>query len=130
EKLSELFQFNIPQRWSISHLYQAILNGEEHVSDINFLITLAGYVHWSLTGEKVLGIGEASVMFPIDSTINDYNKNMVNQFEALIDDQSYTWDLLSILPKVKVAGEIGGYLTDEGAKLLDPTGTLEVGIPL
>lgn len=130
EKLSELFKFNIPQRWSISHLYQAVLNEEEHVCDIDFLTTLAGYVHWSLTGEKVLGIGEASGMFPIDSRINNYNTQMLNQFAALIDGKSFTWELLGILPKVKVAGEIGGYLTEEGAKLLDPTGTLEAGIPL
>lgn len=130
EQLSELFQFNIPQRWSISHLYQAILNEEEHVGDIGFLTTLAGYVHWRLTGEKVLGVGEAAGMFPIDSEAVDYNEGMVKQFNDLIQENEYDWTLLDILPKVETAGTTGGHLTEAGAKLLDPTGTLESGIPL
>lgn len=130
EKLSDLFQFNIPQRWSISHLYQAILNEEKHVKDIDFLTTLAGYVHWKLTGEEVLGVGEAAGMFPIDSEQVDYNSHMIGQFNELIEENSFDWQLVDILPEVKVAGQNGGYLTGEGAKLLDPTGTLEAGIPL
>ena len=130
QKLSELFQFNIPQRWSISHLYQAILNNEAHVRNIDFLTTLAGYVHWQLTGEKVIGVGEAAGMFPIDSQTVDYNQNMVQQFNKLMGEYSYSWNLESILPAVKVAGVNAGKLTAEGAKLLDPTGALQSGIPL
>lgn len=127
EKLSALLSFNIPQRWSIAHLYQAILNGEEHVKDIAFLTTLAGYIHWQLTGEKVMGIGEASGMFPIDSSALDYNQKMVEQFDSLID---FDWKLRDILPKVLPAGVSGGNLTDDGALFLDPTGTLKAGIPV
>ncbi len=125
EKLSELLSFNIPQRWSIAHLYQAVLNGEEHVKDIAFLTTLAGYIHWKLTGEKVMGVGEASGMFPIDSDKLDYNQKMVEQFDSLID---FDWKLRDILPKVLPAGVSGGTLTEEGALFLDPTGTLEAGV--
>ena len=127
EKLSALLGFNIPQRWSIAHLYQAILNGEEHVKDIAFLTTLAGYIHWQLTGEKVMGVGEASGMFPIDSAKLDYNQKMVEQFDALID---LPWKLRDILPKVLPAGVSGGNLTPSGALFLDPTGTLTAGIPV
>lgn len=130
EKLSELFQFNIPQRWSISHLYQAILNEEEHIEDIDFITTLAGYVHWKLTDEKILGVGEAAGMFPIDSETVDYNEKMVHQFNELVSGQDFEWTLKDILPEVATAGVNGGYLTEEGAKLLDPTGVLEAGIPL
>lgn len=130
ERLSELFQFNIPQRWSISHLYQSILNDEVHVGDIDFLTTLAGYVHWQLTGEKVLGVGEAAGMFPIDSQTIDYNYRMVEQFNELIEEYSYDWNLEEILPTVKSAGVNAGKLTEKGAKLLDPTGVLQAGIPL
>jgi len=130
EKLSELFQFNIPQRWSISHLYKAILNKEEHVKDIDFLTTLVGYVHWKLTGEKVLGVGEAAGMFPIDSEAVNYNQRMVKQFNELIDEYSYAWNLEDILPTVESAGAHAGQLTEEGAQLLDPTGVLQAGIPL
>ena len=130
ENLTDLFQFNIPQRWSIAHLYQAILNQEPHVGDISHLTTLAGYVHWKLTGQKVLGIGEASGMFPIDSTTNDYDARMVDLFNARVDGETYPWKLRDILPKVLVAGEAAGVLTDEGARLLDPTGQLQAGIPL
>lgn len=128
--LSKEFNFNIPQRWSIAHLYQAILNGEAHVKDIAFMTTLAGYVHWQLTGEKVLGVGEASGMFPIDSNLNDYNPRMLRQFEQLIADQNYSWKLENIMPKVLMAGDKAGSLSAKGAKLLDPTGTLQPGIPL
>ena len=130
EKLTDLFQFNIPQRWSIAHLYQAILNGEPHVKDISHLTTLAGYVHWKLTGEQVLGIGEASGMFPIDSTINDYDAGRIAQFDELLASQYIPWRLQAILPKVLVAGDAAGTLTAEGARLLDPSGELQAGIPL
>lgn len=130
EKLSELFQFNIPQRWSISHLYQAILNEEVHVGNIDFFTTLAGYVHWQLTGEKVLGVGEAAGMFPIDSETVDYNHRMIEQFNELIKEHSYAWNLEDILPTVESAGVNAGQLTEKGAKLLDPTGVLQAGIPL
>jgi sugar (pentulose or hexulose) kinase len=129
-QLTELFQFNIPQRWSIAHLWQAILNGEAHVTAISHLTTLAGYVHWKLTGEQVMGIGEASGMFPIDSTINDFDADRIAQFDALLAAQGIAWRLRDILPKVLVAGEAAGALTAEGAKLLDPTGALQAGIPL
>lgn len=129
-KLTELFNYNIPQRWSIAHLYQAILNGEEHVSEIVFQTTLAGYIHWRLTGEKVLGIGEASGMFPIDTAKKTYDKEMVEKFNKLIADRNYPWNLEEILPKVLLAGESAGVLTEEGARLLDPTGCLNAGVPL
>ena len=125
EKLTEALGFNIPQRWSIAHYYQAILNNESHVGDIDYLTTLAGYIHWRLTGLKVMGVGEASGMFPIDSSTNDYNREMVAKFNSLTGG-----DLLSILPKVLVAGEDAGTLTEEGAKFLDPAGDLKAGIPI
>ena len=125
EKLTELFGFNIPQRWSIANLYQAILNGEEHVKDIAYLTTLAGYIHWELTGEKVMGVGEASGMFPIDSAKCDYDEGMVQKFRALTGIE-----LRAILPRVLCAGESGGTLTASGARFLDPTGTLRPGIPV
>lgn len=129
EELSKVFAFHVPQRWSIAHLYQAILNGEEHVKDIVFITTLAGYIHWMLTGEKVMGVGEASGMFPIDSEICDYDKKMLAQFDELLAGK-FSWKIADILPKVLSAGEGAGALTEEGAKLLDPTGTLKAGIPL
>ena len=125
EELTALFGFNIPQRWSIAHLYQSILNGEEHVKDIAFLTTLAGYIHWQLTGEKVMGVGEASGMFPIDSKKLDYDEGMVQKFKALTGIE-----LRDILPKVLTAGQSGGALTAAGARFLDPTGTLRSGIPV
>ena len=125
EKLTELFGFNIPQRWSIAHLYQAILNGEEHVKDIAFLTTLAGYIHWRLTGEKLMGVGEASGMFPIDSGKLDYDEGMLQKFKALTGIE-----LRAILPRVLPAGASGGRLTEAGARFLDPAGTLLPGIPL
>jgi sugar (pentulose or hexulose) kinase len=130
EELTELFQFNIPQRWSIAHLYQAILNRETHIKDISHLTTLAGYVHWKLTGKSVLGVGEASGMFPIDSKTNDYDEHMLEQFKARLAAENIPWKLQDILPKVLVAGDAGGALTEEGARLLDPTGGLQAGIPL
>jgi len=130
EELTKLFNFHIPQRWSIAHLYQAILNGEDHVSNIKFQTTLEGYIHWKLTGEKVLGIGEASGMFPVDMNTKDYNQTMVDQFDALIADRKLPWKLRDIFPKVLVAGENAGTLTAEGAKLLDPTGKLQAGVPV
>ncbi len=130
EELTALFNFNIPQRWSIAHLYQAILNGEEHVKDIRFLTTLEGYIHWMLTGEKVLGIGEGAGMFPIDSNILDYDQGMIDKFDALIAPKGFPWKLRDILPKVLMAGDDAGRLTAEGAKLLDVSGQLEAGIPL
>jgi sugar (pentulose or hexulose) kinase len=130
EKLTDLFQFNIPQRWSIAHLYQAILNNEPHVKDISHLTTLAGYVHWKLTGQKVLGVGEASGMFPIDSKTNDYDERMMKLFNERLEVKKLPWKLQDILPKVLVAGDVAGVLTEEGAKLLDPTGKLQAGIPL
>jgi sugar (pentulose or hexulose) kinase len=129
-KLTDLFQFNIPQRWSIAHLYQATLNGEPHVKDIHSLITLAGYVHWKLTGQKILGVGEASGMFPIDSSTNNYDEHMVELFNKWIKEENFPWKLQDILPKVLVAGDSAGALTAEGAKLLDPSGQLQAGIPL
>ncbi len=130
EKLTDLFQFNIPQRWSIAHLYQAVLNKEPHVSEISHLTTLAGYVHWRLTGQKVLGVGEASGMFPIDSTINDYDARKIEQFDELLAAENIPWRLREIQPKVLVAGDAAGVLSAAGAQLLDPTGELRSGIPL
>ena len=128
--LTEKFSFNVPQRWSIAHLYQAMLNKEEHLSNLSFFTTLAGYIHWKLTGEKVLGIGDASGMFPIDSATRDYDEKMVSCFDGLVEADGYSWRLKDVLPKVLVAGENAGVLTEEGAKLLDPSGTLEAGIPV
>lgn len=130
KELTELFQYHIPQRWSIAHLYQAILNREEHVGKISFLSTLAGYVHWKLTGKKVLGIGEASGMFPIDIQTKNYNKRMIQQFDEKIAKEQFSWKLEEILPHVLVAGEPAGVLMEEGARLLDPSGKLQAGIPL
>lgn len=130
EKLSTLFGYHIPARWSAAHLYQAILNKEEHISKIDFQTTLEGYVHWKLTGCKVIGIGEASGMFPIDSKTRDYNAQMQSKFDALLAENGLPFKLRDIFPKVLVAGEDAGKLTEEGAKLLDPSGNLEAGIPL
>ena len=129
-ELSELFVYNIPLRWSISHLYQAILNKEEHVKDITFLTTLAGYVHWQITGEKVLGIGDASGMLPIDPAPKNYSAEMVAKFDKLVAPYGFSWKLTDILPKVLLAGENAGCLTEEGAKKLDVSGHLKAGIPV
>ena len=130
EALTELFQYNIPQRWSIAHLYQAVLNKEEHLSKLDFFTTLAGYIHWKLTGKKVLGVGDASGMFPIDPADGQYEKEMVRKFEALMEPEGYSWKLSGILPQVLTAGEDAGSLTEEGAALLDESGMLQAGIPL
>ncbi len=126
DKLTEAFQFNIPERWSISHLYQAILNNEPHVPQIAHVTTLAGYVHFILTGKRELGIGDASGMFPVRG--NDYDSDMLDTFNNLIKDKNYSWNIRDILPSVKQAGDTGAYLTETGAKFLDPTGTLQHGI--
>ena len=128
--LSELFVYNIPLRWSISHLYQAILDNEEHVPSINYLTTLAGFVHWQITGQKVLGIGDASGMLPIDPITKNYSSEMVDKFDRLIAPKGYDWRLRDILPKVLSAGENAGFLTPEGASRLDVSGHLKAGIPV
>jgi sugar (pentulose or hexulose) kinase len=127
--LTEKFGFNIPLRWSVAHLYQAMLNGESHVRDVTFLTTLAGYVHWKLTGRKVLGIGDASGMFPIDSKTNDYHAGMIAKFAEIAEEFKFGRNLTDILPEVQTAGDDAGELTEEGARLLDPSGRLEPGIP-
>ncbi len=129
-ELTKEFSFNIPQRWSIAHLYQAVLNEEAHVPEIAQINTLAGYIHRKLTGESIVGVGEASGIFPIDSATRNYNATMVEQFHALPNIQALGWNLWEILPKVAVAGENAGFLTEEGARLLDPTGKLEAGVPM
>jgi len=130
EALTEAFQFHIPQRWSIAHLYQAILNGEEHVPQVDFFTTLDGYIHWQLTGEKVLGVGSASGMFPIDPETKNYYTSMIEKFDELVAPKGYPWKVENLLPKVLLAGDPAGVLTEEGAKKLDPTGTLQPGCPL
>lgn len=124
EELTQLSSFNIPQRWSIAHLYQAVLNGEEHISEIAHLTTLAGYVHFMLTGKRVLGVGEASGVFPIDSDACNYDERMVKLFDEKLSEKSVPFTLSQILPEVLPAGAEGGRLTKEGALFLDPTGTL------
>lgn len=130
QRLTKCFNFHIPQRWSIAHLYQAIINGEEHVRNISYITTLAGYIHYRLTGRKVLGIGEASGMFPIDSEAGDYDAGMLDKFDDLIADNNYGWKISRILPEVLMAGNDAGKLTGEGALLLDISGRLQSGIPL
>ncbi len=130
EELTRLFGFNIPQRWSIAHLYQAILNGEEHLPRLAHLTTLAGYIHYELTGRHVMGVGEAAGMFPIDSAKNDYDQRMVDLFDALTEFKGYSWKLRDVLPEVLTAGENAGMLTASGALFLDPTGELVPGIPV
>lgn len=130
EKLTELFNYNIPQRWSIAHLYQAILDKEKHVFEIDFLTTLSGYIHYRLTGKKVLGVGDASGMFPINPATGNYYETMLKQFDALSQVTGFDWKLSDILPEVLTAGEDAGVLTEEGAALLDVSGSLKAGIPL
>lgn len=130
ENLTDLFQFNIPQRWSIAHLYQAILNKEPHVKDISHLTTLAGYVHWKLAGQKVLGVGEASGMFPLESKTNNYDERMLELFNERLKAENIPWKIQDILPNVLVAGDAAGVLTEEGTRLIDPLGQLRAGIPL
>lgn len=129
-RLSELFVFNIPLRWSISHLYQAVLDHEEHVKDIDYLTTLAGFIHWQLTGRKVLGIGDASGMLPIDPETKNYSTGMMEKFDKLVEPEGYRWKLADILPEVLMAGANAGTLTPEGARRLDVSGHLKAGIPI
>lgn len=129
-ELSDLFVFNIPLRWSISHLYEAILDNEEHVKDIDYLTTLAGYIHWFITGEKVLGIGDASGMLPIDPKTKNYSSEMIAKFDKLVAPRGFGWKLEDILPKVLLAGQNAGFLTPDGAKRLDVSGHLKAGIPV
>ena len=130
EALTKLFNFSIPQRWSIAHLHHAVTGKETHVNEIGHLTTLAGYVHYKLTGEKVVGVGEASGMMPIDNAIKSYDKNMAQKFDELLTGYNLPWRILDILPRVLYAGENAGILTSEGAKLLDPSGGLKPGVPL
>ena len=130
EKLSELFAYHIPQRWSIAHLYQAILNGEDHVGKVRYITTLSGYIHWKLTGRKVLGSGDAAGMFPINIESKDFDGRMLDQFDELVAEKGFPWKIRELLPKVLLAGEDAGNLTEEGAELLDPSGALSAGIPM
>lgn len=129
-KLTELFGYHIPQRWSIAHLYQAVLNGEEHVKDVRFMTTLAGYIHWKLTGRKVLGSGDAAGMFPINIADKDYDSDMLDQFDNLVSGEGFPWKIRQLLPQVLTAGQDAGCLTEEGARLLDPSGSITAGIPM
>lgn len=128
--LTKEFAYNIPQRWSIAHLYQAILNKEAHVKDVAFFTTLAGYVHYKMTGEKVLGIGDASGMFPIDTKTASFDKTMIEKFDKLVAKENFAWKLSDILPTIRMAGQEAGTLTEEGARLLDVSGNLQAGIPI
>lgn len=130
DELTELFDFNIPLRWTAAHLYQRILDGEEHVAKLDYVATLSAYIHWKLTGKRVIGIGDAAGMFPIDSDTHDYNEQMVRKFDALLEPFGYTWKMRDVFPQVLVAGEDAGILTEEGAAFLDETGSLCAGIPL
>lgn len=137
DELTSLFNYNIPQRWSIAHLYQAMLNNEEHLPRIDYMTTLEGFIHWKLTGRRVIGVGEASGMFPIDTSTKKYNANMVGKFDSLIEERNakgdrpeLKWRLMDIMPEVLLAGEDAGVLTEEGAALLDADGDLCAGIPL
>ncbi|TFH68274.1 MULTISPECIES: xylulokinase [Cellulomonas] len=128
-ELTDLLGYNIPLRWSVAHLHQAVLDAEPHVPDVRFVTTLAGYVHWRLTGRKVLGVGDASGMFPVDPATHDYDADLVARFDAHVGDR-LPGGLRDLFPQVLVAGQDAGALTAEGAALLDPTGTLQAGIPL
>ncbi len=130
DELTELFNFNIPLRWTAAHLYQRILDGEEHVARLDYVTTLSAYIHWKLTGERVIGIGDAAGMFPIDSNTHDYDADMVQKFDTLLEPYGYSWKMRDVFPKVLVAGENAGVLTEEGAAFLDETGNLRAGIPL
>jgi len=129
KELTEHFQFNIPERWSIAHLYQAIINQEKHLPRIHYMTTLAGYIHWLLTGSKALGIGDASGMFPIDERTQNYSEDMMKQFDELISYKGYPWQLSDILPAVHTSGEQAGTLTAIGASILDQSKNLQPGIP-
>ncbi|WP_229294150.1 xylulokinase [Staphylococcus lloydii] len=127
KKLTSIFNFNIPERWSVAHIYQAILNKESHIKQVKFITTLSGYIHWYLTGEKVIGLGDASGMFPIDISTKNYRQDLLNEAQNLFATHGYHTSIENVLPQVKLAGEFAGYLTKIGAKLLDPTGKLEAG---
>lgn len=129
DELTELFDFNIPLRWTIAHLYQQILDGEKHVRNLDYVTTLSGYIHWKLTGQKVIGIGDAAGMFPIDSEKLDYDAQMKEKFEKLVVPYGFDWTFDQVMPKVLVAGQEAGRLTEEGAAFLDESGTLEADIP-
>lgn len=130
DELTELFQFNIPLRWSVAHLYQRILDKEEHAANLDYVSTLSGYIHLLLTGKRVIGVGDAAGMFPIDSDTHDYDAEMVSKFDKLLEPYGYSWKLRDIFPEVLVAGEQAGLLTSEGAEFLDETGNLRAGIPM
>lgn len=130
DQLTRLFQFNIPLRWTIAHLYQRILDGAAHLEQLDFVTTLASYIHWKLTGRKVTGIGDASGIFPIDSAALDYQSDMIWRFDQLVEAKGYAWRTREILPEVLTAGEIAGHLTEEGAAFLDPSGNLKPGVPM
>lgn len=130
DELTELFQFNIPLRWSVAHLYQRILDGEEHVKNVASVFTLSAYLHYKLTGQKVIGIGDAAGMFPIDSDALDYDEVMVQKFDTLVAEHGHTLKLREVFPKVMVAGDNAGTLTAEGAALIDESGNLQPGIPM
>lgn len=130
EELTKLFDYHIPQRWSIAHLYQAMLKKEPHLEKIDSLLTLAGYINWQMTGEKVIGVGEASGMFPIDIQTRDYNERMVKQFDEKAASMGYSFHIRELLPKAALAGDVAGYLTEEGAKKLDISGNLKAGCPV
>ncbi len=130
DALTDLFDFNVPQRWSISHLYQAILNGEPHVPSVSYITTLAGLIHYRLTGKRVMGVGEASGMFPIDDKTCDFDASMIEKFDKLVADKGYPWKIKEVLPEVLCSGSDAGTLTAEGAKFIDPSGELEAGAPL
>ena len=129
-ELTQLFEFHIPERWSVSHIYQAILNKEEHVDKIDFFTTLAGYAHWKLTGERVLSVGDASGMFPIDAATKRYDQHMIALFNDLVASKGVKWCVEDLLPQIRYAGDVAGHLSEAGAKLLDPDGDLEAGCPL
>ncbi|WP_375152674.1 xylulokinase [Enterococcus mundtii] len=130
EKLSKAFHYTIPQRWSIAHLYQAILNKETHLKDLSYFTTLAGYIHWQLTGQKVLGVGDASGMFPIDRQTKGYDAQKIAIFDQLAQAEGFMQPLETLLPEIRLAGEVAGTLTEKGAKLLDLSGNLSAGIPV
>lgn len=129
DRLTERFQFNIPLRWTVAHLYQRILDGEAHVKHLDYVSTLAGFIHWQLTGQKVIGVGDAAGMFPIDPATNDYDESMVSSFQALLQPYGFSWEMRDVFPKVLVAGEDAGSLTKRGCLLLDEDGDLLPGIP-
>ena len=130
DKLTEVLNFNIPLRWTGAHIYQCVLDNEEHLQKLDFATTLASYIHWQLTGNKVIGIGDAAGIYPIDSDALDYDEEMVQKFNELIAPKGYSWTLRDVLPKVLVAGQDAGKLTEAGAAFLDESGNLEAGVPM